>query len=219
MLRKELQVLKRHVKKPQFTSSDRLLFVSFLRHQQCVIQRMVTIKPATVLQWHRQLQRRKWKFSQQRSGRPPVDEKIQKLVIEMKRNNPRWRARRIKGELRKIDITLSKSSICTLLNGSYFPPSAPKFDETWIPFLNIPAIYHCELAWQVSPGLLQDSPLPDTTTQPELQRFHRALEPYNPRRTSRSQNLFWTACGRNRLKCQSFRHNVQRPYPSSGSSL
>jgi hypothetical protein len=33
MLRKELQVLKRHVKKSQFTNSDRLLFVSLLRHQ------------------------------------------------------------------------------------------------------------------------------------------------------------------------------------------
>ena len=110
---------------------------------------MVTIKPATVLKWHRQLQRRNWNFNQRRLGRPPVDEKILLLVIEMKHNNPRWGARRIKDELRKIDITLSKSAICTLLNGSDFPPSAPKFDETWIPFLNIPAIYHCELAGKV----------------------------------------------------------------------
>ncbi len=135
MLRKELQVLKRHVKKPQFTNSDRLLFVSLLRQRWCVIQRMVTIKPATVLKWHRQLQRRKWNFNQRRLGRPPVDGKIRLLVIEMKRNNPRWGARRIKGELRKIGITLSKSSVCNILNDSSFPPSARKFDETWIPFL------------------------------------------------------------------------------------
>jgi len=81
MLRKELQVLKRHVKKPQFTNSDRLLFVSLLRQRWCVIQRMVTITPATVLQWHRQLQRRNWNFNQRRLGRPPVDEKIRLLVI------------------------------------------------------------------------------------------------------------------------------------------
>ena len=53
----------------------------------------------------------------------------------MKRNNPRWGARRIKGELRKIGITLSKSSICNILNDSDFPPSTRKFDETWIRFL------------------------------------------------------------------------------------
>ena len=109
MLRKELQVLKRHVKKPQFTNSDRLLFVSLLRQRWCV--------------------------SQRRLGRPPVDEKIRLLVIEMKRNNPHWGARRIKGELRKIGITLSKSSVCNILNDSDFPPSTRKFDETWIPFL------------------------------------------------------------------------------------
>ena len=108
-LRKELQALKRHVKKPQFTNSDRLLFVSLLRQRWCV--------------------------SQRRLGRPPVDEKIRLLVIEMKRNNPHWGARRIKGELRKIGITLSKSSVCNILNDSDFPPSTRKFDETWIPFL------------------------------------------------------------------------------------
>ena len=37
MLRTELQVLKRHVKKPQFTNIDRLLFVSLLRQRWCVI--------------------------------------------------------------------------------------------------------------------------------------------------------------------------------------
>ena len=48
----------------------------------------------------------------------------------MKRNNRRWGARRIKGELRKIGITLSKSSIRNILNDAGYPPSARNFEET-----------------------------------------------------------------------------------------
>ena len=75
MLRTDLRVLKRHVKKPRFTNSDRQLYVSLLRQR--------------------------WRVTELRSGRLPVDGKIRSLVIEIKRNNPRWGARRIKGELNK----------------------------------------------------------------------------------------------------------------------
>ncbi len=146
MLRKELQVLKRQVKKPRFTAGDRLLFVALLKLSRPVIHRLITIKPATVLKWHRQLVARKWNFSTRRVGRPPVDGKICLLVIEMKRNNRRWGARRIKGELRKIGITLSKSSIRNILNDAGYPPSARNFEETWIPFLKSHAkrVFACD---------------------------------------------------------------------------
>ena len=64
----------------------------------------------------------------------------------MKHNNRRWGARRIKGELRKLGITLSKSSIRNILNNAGYPPSARNLEETWPPFLKSHArrVFACD---------------------------------------------------------------------------
>ena len=146
MLRKELQILGRQVKKPRLTSNDRLMFVALLQQRPGVIMRLVTIKPSTVLTWHRRLIARKWNYGNRAVGRPPVDDEVRMLVAEMKRNNPRWGARRIKGELRKLGKLLSKSTILNILNDSGYPPSGRKFEETWIPFLKSHAkrVFACD---------------------------------------------------------------------------
>jgi len=67
MLRKELQILKRKVKRPQFTSWDRLFFVSLFRINEKVIENIVSIKPSTVISWHRKLAAKKWDYSKRLS--------------------------------------------------------------------------------------------------------------------------------------------------------
>jgi hypothetical protein len=97
MLRKELQVLQRSVKRPRMNLWDRLFFVSLFRLGHGVVDNIVTIKPSTVLAWHRKLISRKWTYRQKPMGRSATEDEVRQLVIEMKTNKPRWGARRIPG--------------------------------------------------------------------------------------------------------------------------
>ena len=111
MLRKELQVLRRGAKCPKFTSLDGLFFFSLMRLSNRVVGNIVTISPKTVLAWHRKLVARKWTYRQKLFGRPVTEDEVRLLVIDMKTNNPRWGARRIVGELRKLGKIISKSNV------------------------------------------------------------------------------------------------------------
>jgi hypothetical protein len=55
---------------------------------------MVLVKPATMLQWHRQGFRRywRWRSRSQRAGRPGVNREIRDLIRQMSVANPLWGA-------------------------------------------------------------------------------------------------------------------------------
>ena len=72
MLRKELQILSRQIRKPKLSAWDRLFFVSLFKSNPHVITRAVIIKPSTVIAWHRSLVKRKWTYSKKNCGRPPA---------------------------------------------------------------------------------------------------------------------------------------------------
>ena len=50
------------------------------------------VQPETVLGWHRELVRRKWAaFGRRRGpGRPRLDPELQRLVVKMAKDNPKW---------------------------------------------------------------------------------------------------------------------------------
>jgi hypothetical protein len=50
---------------------------------------MVLVKPATVVQWHRQGFRLFWRW-RSRSGRPSVDREVRDLIRQMSIANPLW---------------------------------------------------------------------------------------------------------------------------------
>ncbi len=66
------------------------------------------VKPATVIQWHRQGFRLFWRW-RSRSGRPSVDREIRDLIRQMSSANPLWGAPRIHGELLKLGIEVSQA--------------------------------------------------------------------------------------------------------------
>ncbi len=110
MLRKELQILKRQSKKPRFSNWDRLFFISIFKANSKVIENIITIKPSTIIAWHRKLVQRKWDYSKKRLGRPPITDEIKQLILQMKAANKRWGCRKINGELRKLGIKVQKSN-------------------------------------------------------------------------------------------------------------
>jgi putative transposase len=76
------------------------------------------VRPETLLRWHRSLVARKWTRPYRRPGRPAIDPEVCKLILQMARENPRWGYLRIRGELGKLGIRASATSIAMLLRRS-----------------------------------------------------------------------------------------------------
>src|SRR5664279_4890628 len=88
-------------------STDRLLWVWLYRVWPQVLNAMVLVKPATVVQWHREGFRLYWRWRSRRLGRPKMGTEIRDLIRQMSMANPLWGAPRIHGELLKLGIEVS----------------------------------------------------------------------------------------------------------------
>jgi len=122
-LRHQLTVLRRQRPgQPRLFSADRLLWVWLYRIWPQVLDAMVLVKPATVLDWHRKGFRLYWRRRSRRLGRPRMNREIRDLIRQMSRANPLWGAPRIHGELLKLGIEVSQATV-----SRYLPwrPKAP----------------------------------------------------------------------------------------------
>ncbi|MCP4363604.1 MAG: transposase [Chloroflexi bacterium] len=80
-------------------------------------------QPETVFGWHRQLVKRKWTHEKKNKvGRPPTDEEVKKLVIQLALEN-NWGYGKIEGELGKLGITLSETAIGNILRAEGIEPA------------------------------------------------------------------------------------------------
>src|SRR5439155_16502232 len=66
------------------------------------------VQPATVLRWHREGFRLLWRWRSRARGRRPTR---QTLIREMAARNQRWGAERLRGELLKLGIRVSKRTV------------------------------------------------------------------------------------------------------------
>ena len=75
--------------------------------------RSFLVTPETLLCWHRELSRRKWRRrrSTRGPGRPPINDELVEIIVRIARENRRWGCVRIQGELRGLGIRVSASSI------------------------------------------------------------------------------------------------------------
>jgi hypothetical protein len=90
-LRHQVTVLRRQRPgRPQLSSLDRLLWVWLYRIWPQVIDAMVLVKPATVVQWHRKGLRLYWRWRSRRPGRPKISTEIRDLIRRMSKANPLW---------------------------------------------------------------------------------------------------------------------------------
>src|SRR5271167_639792 len=80
-LRHQLAVLRRQPGRAWLRGGDRLLWAWLYRTWPRCLKVMVLVKPATVLQWHRQGFRKywRWRSRSQRAGRPGVNREIRDL--------------------------------------------------------------------------------------------------------------------------------------------
>ena len=139
-LRLENRILKSKIEgRTRFTNDERWsLMKAALAMGRKLMRKVVTIvKPDTILAWQRRLEQAKWDYSRRRRsgpGRPRTPADIEALVCRMARENT-WGYRRIHGELKKLDVELSKSCIADILRRNNLPPSPERKGLTWREFL------------------------------------------------------------------------------------
>jgi putative transposase len=131
-LRHQLQVLNRS--RPQrlrLAQADRLLWVWLSRVWNEWRAAVVVVKPETVIAWQRRAFRLFWSWkSRRRIGRSSVPPDVRALIRSMSDANPRWGAPRIHGELLKLGIEVSQSTVAKYIVRRRRPPS-----QTWRTFL------------------------------------------------------------------------------------
>jgi transposase len=148
VLRHELAVLRRQIKRPKLRRGDRLFLSAMSRMLPRERWAAAIVTPATLVRWHRELVRRKWTYRHRPAqGRPPIDPETRALILRMARENPRWRCVRIKGELQGLGIVVSATTIRTILRRTGLGPAPRRDGPTWRQFLAAQArgIVACDL--------------------------------------------------------------------------
>src|SRR2546428_4451059 len=83
LLRHQLAVLRRTVKRPPLRRRDRLLLAAASRLLPRGRWSVFLVTPQTLLRWHRELVRKKWGYRRRSAGRPPLDPDVRELVLRV----------------------------------------------------------------------------------------------------------------------------------------
>ena len=112
-LRQQLIVLRRQVNRPIFHNRDRLLMVLLASLKRAWRDALHLVQPETLLRWHRELFRLFWRRRSRSGGSQPrrLRRDTIELIVSMAEANVLWGAERIRGELLKLGIRVSKRTI------------------------------------------------------------------------------------------------------------
>src|SRR5450759_2215959 len=136
VLRHQVKVLQRQVTRPRLNRLDRVLLAAASRRLPRSGWSAFLVRPETLLRWHRGLVRKKWTYRRMgQPGRPPVEPDARALIVRLGRENPRWGYQRIRGELLKLGIRVSATTVRTILLRSGLNPAPRRTGPTWTEFL------------------------------------------------------------------------------------
>jgi putative transposase len=133
-LRQQLAVLRRSApRRLRLTPADRIFWVWLRRVWSDWKSALMIVKAETVVAWHRKGFRLfwAWRIRRGKSGRPSVPQEVRDLIRMMSRNNPRWGAPRIHGELLKLGIEITEPTVAKYMVRHRKPPS-----QSWRTFLD-----------------------------------------------------------------------------------
>ena len=163
LLRAQLVVVRRKLNKaPPLSPYERLVFaISASSIPKNRLSKLaIVISPATILKFHRNLVKRKYSrlFSNRtgkKTGRPPMDKAIRKLVVEIKAENPSFGCPQIAAIIYdRTGKTIDDETVRRILMKFYTPPAGT--GPSWLSFLGAQAdsLWSCDL-FRVESILLQ----------------------------------------------------------------
>src|SRR5205823_111987 len=92
--------------------SDRVLLIWMTRLWPSLLGATQVVQPETILRWHRAGFKSFWRWkSRNRAGRPKIDRGLRDLIRRMSKENPRWGAPRIHGELLMLGFEVAQSTV------------------------------------------------------------------------------------------------------------
>ncbi len=133
LLRQQLIVLHRQVKRPLLTHRDRFRLVLLARCTKFWKQALHIVQPDTLLRWHRELFRFYWRLkSKGKHNKSKIPPETIEIIRKMAKENHSWGAERIRGELLKLGIRVCKRTI-----QKYLPKEreSPSLSQTWATFV------------------------------------------------------------------------------------
>jgi len=137
VLRHQVRVLERQLHaRVRYRPADRAILAALSRQLSRDRWRSFLVTPETLLRWHREAAKHKWRrWRKQRGpGRPPMASELVDLIVRLGRENRTWGCVRIQGELRKLGIRVSATSVRRVLRRAGLGP-APRGGPTWVEFL------------------------------------------------------------------------------------
>jgi putative transposase len=126
-LQKQVEILERKTPRPKYARLDRILLAALSRVIPRAEWSVFLVTPQTLLRWHRELVARKWTFRHDKAGRPRIAQGIEALIVSMAKDNSNWGYWRIRDELAKLGILVSKTTLRNVMARNGIPP-APRRD-------------------------------------------------------------------------------------------
>jgi putative transposase len=112
LLRQQLIVVRRQIKRPRLRRFDRWLIGALAGRFHQLLNAVLPVKPETVISWHRAAWRLlgRWR-SRRPPGRPPVDADLRDLIRRMWRENTTWGQQIIAAELATLGYQISSRTV------------------------------------------------------------------------------------------------------------
>jgi putative transposase len=134
LLRQQLLVLRRQIKRPSLTAFDRAVIAIASAVTGTWRESVLLVKPETILRWHRQGFQMlwRWRTRHQQPTQARISIETIELIRRMAHENRLWGAERIRGELIKLGIRVAKRTVQKYLKRDAQPrPSG----QRWATFL------------------------------------------------------------------------------------
>jgi transposase len=140
VLRHQVAVLRRQVARPRFSPTHRAVLTTLARLLPRERWATFLVTPATLMRWHRELVRRHWTYPRrEKVALNALDAEVVALILRLARENSRWSYLRIVGELKKLGVVVSATSVRNVLRRHRLIPAPRQSGPTWGEFLRAQA--------------------------------------------------------------------------------
>jgi hypothetical protein len=131
-LRHQLAVLKRSTTRPQFSPADRCVWVLLSTVWSRWQEVLTIVQPDTVRRWrrHELWYSVSWRHGRRQPGRPATAPEVRALIRQLSQANVLWGAPRIYGELAKLGVRVSRTTVAKFMARRPGRPSS-----TWRTFI------------------------------------------------------------------------------------